>query len=364
MVKEWDLKRGQKAMRAGDRFAHPFVGSWRQLARPLRFPGAGMLVVLVIFMGLVGLLEPSFLRGQNLSVLLQQASALIVASYGMAFVILSGNIDLSTGSIAAVSGVVAALIAKHTGDVPAGMLAGVAIGCVMGLINGILVAYVRIPSFIATFGTLTYGAGVALALSNGRPIYSLPEGFAWLGQGHVGPVPVAFLLAVLLLGLCQFTLIGTALGRRIKMVGGNRRAAHLSGVNTRFIELMVFVLAGALAGLAALILSSRVDSGQPGLAPLLQFKAIAAVAVGGVALSGGRGSMQQVFIGAFILGVLENALNVIGVSSYWQEVAIGVVVIAAIVIGQRNLLRSAVTLLRAGARAARTPSDTDAGSVS
>lgn len=305
----------------------------------MRFPGAGMFLVLLVFMGCVGAFEPSFIGGQNLSVLLQQASALIVASYGMAFVILSANIDLSTGSIAAVSGVVAALIAKHTGDVAAGMIAGVAIGSLMGAINGYLVAYVKIPSFIATFGTLTYGAGVALALSNGRPIYSLPHGFAWLGQGHFGPVPVSFLSAVILLGICQFVLTGTSLGRRIKMVGGNKRAAQLSGVNVRYVQFMVFVLAGALAGLAALILSARVDSGQPNLSPLLQFKAIAAVAVGGVALTGGRGAMQQVFIGAMILGVIENALNVIGVSSYWQEVAIGVVVILAIVVGQRNFVR-------------------------
>lgn len=308
-------------------------------AKVAAIPGSGMFAVLVVFMVIVGAVEPSFIEGQNLSVLLQQTTALIVASYGMAFVIMSANIDLSTGSMAAVSGVLAALVAKHTGDVALGMLAGVAVGALMGAINGFLVAYVKIPSFIATFGTLTYGAGVALALSNGRPIYSLPQGFSWLGQGHVNFVPVSFLLALILLFVCQFILTGTSIGRKIKMVGGNRRATNLAGVNVAFIQMMVFVLAGALAGLAALILSSRVDSGQPDLAPLLQFKAIAAVAVGGVALSGGRGSMTQVFIGAFILGVIENALNVIGVSSYWQEVAIGLVVTAAIIVGQRDFLQ-------------------------
>lgn len=310
-------------------------------------PGLGMFSVLIVFAVAVGVVEPSFISGQNLSVLLQQTTALIVASYGMAFVIMSANIDLSTGSIAAVSGVVAALVAKHTGNVALGMLAGVAVGALMGSLNGFLVAYVKIPSFIATFGTLTYGAGVALALSNGRPIYSLPEGFGWLGQGHINFVPVSFVLALILLIICQFVLTGTSLGRKIKMVGGNSRASKLAGVNVPFIRMMVFVLAGALAGLAALILSSRVDSGQPNLAPLLQFKAIAAVAVGGVALSGGRGTMPQVFVGAFILGAIENALNVIGVSSYWQEVAIGLVVIAAIIVGQRDFLRRFSALLHA-----------------
>lgn len=309
-------------------------------------PGAGMGLVLVVFMVLVGVFQPSFLTPQNLSVLMQQASGLIIASYGMAFVILSANIDLSTGSLAAVSGVTAVLVATHTGSVATGMFAGIAVGSLMGAINGFLVAYVKIPSFIATFGTLTYGAGVALAISHGRPIYSPPAGFSWLGQAHVGPVPVSFLMAVTLLFLCQFILVRTSLGRKIRMVGDNSRAANLSGVNVQFIRFIVFTMAGALAAFAALILSSRVNSGQPNLAPLLQFKAIAAVAVGGVALTGGRGHMQQVFVGALILGVLENALNVLGVSSYWQEVAVGAVIVLAIVLGQRNLMRDSMALVR------------------
>lgn len=330
----------------------PWVRGARRLTEA---PGAGMGLVLVIFMVLVGVFEPSFLTGQNLSVLMQQASGLIVASYGMAFVILSANIDLSTGSLVAVSGVTAVLVAKHTGSVATGMLVGIGVGSLMGAINGLLVAYVKIPSFIATFGTLTYGAGIALAISHGRPIYSAPDGFSWLGQAHIGPVPVSFVLAIALLFLCQFVLVRTSLGRKIRMVGGNSRAADLAGVNIRLVRFLVFTIAGALAALAALILSSRVDSGQPNLAPLLQFKAIAAVAVGGVALTGGRGQMQQVFVGALILGVLENALNVLGVSSYWQEVAVGAIIVLAIVFGQRNLVKATYAFIRG--RLGRPPAE-------
>jgi len=304
--------------------------------RLLNAPGAGMALVVVLFMILVGVMQPSFVTGENLSVLMQQTSALIIASYGMAFVILSANIDLSTGSIVAVSSCVAALVAKSTGNVVIGMLAGAATGSTIGAVNGILVAYVKIPSFIATFGTLTYGAGIALTISKGVPIYSPPAGFAWLGQARLGLVPVSFVLAILLMFVCQFALNRTALGRNIRLIGENSRAAALAGINVRLIQFVVFVIAGALAAIAALIMSSRVNSGQPEMDPLMQFTAIAAVAVGGVALTGGRGQMQQVFIGGFLLGVLGNALNVLGLSSFWQQVAVGAIIVLATIFGQRG----------------------------
>ncbi|OUM99799.1 MAG: hypothetical protein BAA04_08405 [Firmicutes bacterium ZCTH02-B6] len=298
-----------------------------------RFPGSGMALVLIAVVLVAGLVEPRFLTERNLVSVLRQAAPLAIAAYGMGLVIFTGSIDLSTGAVVAMVSMVGVLAGQAVGSALAGWGAGVLVGVAFGIINGFMVAYLKIPPFIATFGTLTYGHGLALALGGGQSIEFPPAGYNLLGQGTVGPLPLPFVAALVLLVLAHLLVTRTTLGRQILMIGGNRRAAELSGVNVARIQLMAYVLAGLFAGIAGVILSSRVNSGQPELAPTLQFDAIAAVAVGGVSMRGGRGTMLQVFLGALLLSVVKNALNVVNVSTYWQMIAVGVVTIVAIIVG-------------------------------
>ncbi|HLT59150.1 MAG TPA: ABC transporter permease [Limnochordales bacterium] len=298
-----------------------------------RFPGAGMLLVLAIVVIVVGVLEPRFLTERNLTAVLRQAAPLAIAAYGMGIVIFTGSIDLSTGAVVAMVSMLGVLAGQAAGSAPVGWLAGVLVGLAFGIINGFMVAYLKIPPFIATFGTLTYGHGLALAVGGGQSIEFPPAGYNFLGQGSLASVPIPFVAALVLLVLSHLFMTRTTLGRQILMIGGNRRAAELSGVDVRRVQALAYVIAGLLAGVAGVILSSRVNSGQPELAPTLQFDAIAAVAVGGVSMRGGKGTVFQVFVGALLLSVVKNALNIVNVSTYWQMVAVGVVTVAALVAG-------------------------------
>lgn len=291
-----------------------------------------VLVLIAVIIG-VGLVEPRFLTERNLVSVLRQAAPLAIAAYGMGLVVFTGSIDLSTGAVVAIVSMVGVLAGQAAGNAPVGWAAGAFVGVLFGIINGFMVAYLKIPPFIATFGTLTYGHGLALALGGGQSIEFPPAGYNLLGQGTLGPLPIPFVVALALLVLSHLLVTRTTLGRQILMIGGNRRAAELSGVNVAQVQMMAYVLAGLFAGISGVILSSRVNSGQPELAPTLQFDAIAAVAVGGVSMRGGRGTMLQVFLGALLLSIVKNALNVVNVSTYWQMIAVGIVTVLAIIVG-------------------------------
>lgn len=306
------------------------------LMERLRFPGVGMLLVLIATIIILGWIEPRFLSERNLLSVLRQTAPLAIAAYGMGLVIFTGKIDLSTGAVVAMVSMVGVLAGQQLGSAWGGWVVGILVGVLFGAINGFMVAYLRIPPFIATFGTLTYGQGIALAIGGGQPFEFPPPGYNALGQGAVGPLPLPFFLALVLLVAAHLFVTRTTLGRQIVMVGGNRRAAELSGVNVPKVEAAAFVIAGLLAGIAGVILSSRVNSGQPMLHPTLQFEAIAAVAVGGISLRGGQGTMFQVLIGALLLSVVSNGFNLANISTYWQLVAVGVVTIVALVAGSRQ----------------------------
>lgn len=299
----------------------------------LRFPGLGTLLVLVIAVGIFGLVQPRFLSARNVLSILRQSAPLAMAAYGMALVIFTGMIDLSTGATVAVASMVGVFVGQQLGSPWFGWLAGVMVGILFGLVNGFMVSYLRIPAFIATFGTLTFGQGIALAIGGGQPFEFPPAGYNKLGQGALGPLPLPFVIALVSLFLIHLFVTRTTLGRQIMMIGGNRRTAALSGVAVPLVQVAAYVIAGLLAGVAGVILSSRVNSGQPLLHPTLQFEAIAAAAVGGVSLRGGKGTMFQVFVGALFLTVIGNGLNLINISTYWQLVALGAVTVLALILG-------------------------------
>jgi ribose/xylose/arabinose/galactoside ABC-type transport system permease subunit len=290
----------------------------------------GVLVLLVIVLAIV---SPVFLTGANIINILRQVAVNGIIAVGMTLVIITGGIDLSSGSVLALSAVVATSLA-HPGGHGAGLAvaAGIGVGLVMGMVNGVLIARQRLPPFIVTLGMMTAARGLALVYTSGRPVIDLSDGYNRIGGGYLLgiPVPVLVFAGVAVLG--GALLHGTRFGRYVYATGGNELAARVSGVSTRGILIRVYALSGALAGLAGIVLSSRVMSGSPSTGVGYELDAIAAVVIGGTALSGGTGRIAGTVAGALIIGVMNNGLDLLNVSSYWQQVAKGVIIILALLL--------------------------------
>lgn len=306
-----------------------FSASWQDI---------GGFVVLFVLMLVMTLVQPRFARPGNLLVILTQAGPLAIAAFGEAIVLGAGEIDLSTGSLAAVVSIVTVLAARALGA-PLGWLAGVAVGGLLGAVNGFVVSAWGIPSFIATVGMLTYADGMALLISGGVPVEFPPRLFGWLGQGRLGVLPVPALLAAAVGLIVYLALARTTFGRRLFAAGGNARSAMMSGVPVRRVRFSALTASGMLGGLAAVVMSARVVSGQPGLDPNLAFEAIAALAVGGYPLKGGGGNVLQVTAGVLTFTALANGLNLANMSTYVQQMSIGAITILAILLLQWSWLR-------------------------
>ena len=293
-----------------------------------------VLFLLCIFFALV---EPRFSRLSNLANVLRLSAILSLVAYGQSVVLLSGGIDLSIGSIAAVVSVLTAMAARSIGIVP-GFMVGTTAGAVLGFVNGIFIGVLRLPAFIATFGMLVYAEGIANLISRGAPIEFMPEGFDTLGSGHIGTIPIPILISLLVFIFVHLLLTRTHFGRYIYAIGCNDKAAWLSGINIKKFRMLAYTFSGLLAGLAAVVLTSRINSGQANLAPSLPFDAIAAAAVGGLSMYGGEGKSYQPVLGALIITVTNNGLNLMNISSYIQMMVIGGVILAAVSID--NVRRS------------------------
>jgi ribose/xylose/arabinose/galactoside ABC-type transport system permease subunit len=254
----------------------------------------------------------------------------------MTFVILTGGIDLSIGSVVALASVIAAIVAQNTGFVWLGFLAALGIGFVGGVFNGFTVAYFRVPPFVVTLAILTIARGLAFILSGGRSIGNLPESFGSLGKAVFLAVPVSVWLMLAAFAAGWFVLRHTTFGRYVYAVGGNREAAFLAGVRTKSVELRVYVLNGLLIGLAAIVLASRLGAGVPNSGFQYELDVIAAVVVGGTSLSGGRGSIVSTLLGTIFIGVLNNGLNLAGIDPYLQKIVLGVVILLAVLADKVN----------------------------
>ncbi|MHC5073497.1 MAG: ABC transporter permease [Planctomycetota bacterium] len=286
--------------------------------------------------GLVGLcivlwiLTPRFLTVDNLLNVAQQTSINAIIAVGMTFVIISAGIDLSVGSIVAFSGMVLASLLQMNVPIPLALLGGLGVGLMCGLGNGLLISIGRIPPFIATLGMMSVLRGAALLYTGGRPITGFPESFRFLSTGEVFhiPFPIIIMAVVYLVG--HFVLTRTKLGRYTYAIGGNEDAAILSGVNVKFYKAMVYVVCGLMCGVAAIILTARLNSAQPIAGFMYELDAIAATVIGGTSLMGGEGRIRGTLVGALIMGVLRNGLIILGVSSYVQQTVIGAVIIIAV----------------------------------
>jgi ribose transport system permease protein len=282
------------------------------------------------------ILTPYFLTVANLLNVAEQTSINAVVAIGMTIVILSGGIDLSVGSIVALSGVVlgTALGTSPDDGLPliVALTLAIATGVGCGLVNGTLISWGRLPPFIVTLGMMSIARGAALLVTEGRPVSGFGPAFRALATGRIGPVPAPIVITIVAYLLAHFVLARTTFGRYVYAIGGNEEATRLSGVPVRFHKTMIYGVSGLTSALGAVMLTARLNSAQPIAGTMYELDAIAATVIGGTSLMGGEGSLGGTLIGALIMGVLRNGLNLLGVSSFLQQVVIGSVIIVAVLI--------------------------------
>ena len=289
------------------------------------------LLVLCIFLVVFPTTRATFLTPKNVfNILRQNASNLFLAT-GMTMVIILGGIELSVGSVIALSGVVAAGCVINFG-LPeiVGFLAAIGVGALVGMFNGFVICKTDIPPFIVTLASMNITKGIALVLTGGSPIRCMTDTFKFPGAGYVGPVPTPVILMIIVFIIAAFMINRTQLGRHIYAVGGNAQAAKFSGINVQKVKFIVYTYTGIMSGIAGLVVASRLYSGQPTAGDGAEMDAIAAVVVGGTSMSGGSGRLGGTLIGVLIIGVLNNGLNLLGVDSNWQYIVKGLVILLAV----------------------------------
>ncbi len=284
---------------------------------------------------------PTFLLPDNIRNVANQITVIAIIAIGMTMVIITAGIDLSVGSLIALSAVVTAWLIEHAGGEGASAwvmlvaaLGGIAVCGATGAFSGFTITRFRIPPFIATLAMMQVAAGLAYIISRGKPIYRMPESFIWLGRG-VEPllkIPIAVILMVVLYIIAHIIMTRTTMGRYIYAVGGNMEAARLSGIRVRLVLFLVYTVSGTLAGLGGIIMASQLKSGAPTYGLTYELYVIAAVVVGGTSLSGGQGNMFGTLIGAFLIGVIQNGMNLTNVESYTQKVVLGLVILGAVLL--------------------------------
>ena len=298
-------------------------------------------LIYIVFVGIclvLALATPNFLTWQNLVTVVKQTSFPAIVAVGMTFVILTAGIDLSVGGVMALAGVVGTMALMEWGwPVPLAFLAGLVVGLAVGGMNGVAITRLGIPPFIATLAFWFIAGrdgGLSFLLTEGQPVWNLPDRFTVLGTGYLLglPIPVLLMLATVLVG--HVVLTRTAFGRYVYAVGANEEAARLSGISVRRVKFAVYAISGVLAAASSMILAARLGSGDPKSGIGMELDAIAAVVVGGTSLMGGRGTVLGTLGGALIMGVINNGLVILQVSSYWQPVFKGAVILLAVFIDQ------------------------------
>lgn len=297
----------------------------------------GIIIAFIILCIVLSIASPSFLTVTNILNILRQVSIIGIIAVGMTFVIINGGIDLSVGSVLALSAVVATSFA-HPDTYPlfVPIILGMLVGALCGAVNGFVIAKWNVAPFIVTLGMMTVARGLTLVYTGGRPIIDLSESYINLGGGYIAgiPIPIIFFILTSLIG--TFILKYTKFGRYVFAVGGNERATRVSGINVKWIKISVYSIVGLTAGLAGILLSSRVMTGSPVLGTMYELDAIAAVVIGGTSLAGGLGSVGGTVLGVLIVGVLNNGLDLLNVSSYYQQILKGLIIVLAVLLDQKK----------------------------
>ena len=298
------------------------------------------LIGLIVFSVIVAFINSRFMTTSNILNILRQTSINAVIATGMTFVILTGGIDLSVGSILGFSGAVAAMMLASGVDSIIAIPVALIVGLVVGALNGVLISKGKLQPFIVTLATMTMLRGATLVFTDGKPIGTGFEAnsklFAWFGNGYVLGIPVPIIVIIVTFLVALFVLTQTKIGRYVYALGGNEEATKLSGVSTDKVKIFVYAISGMMAALAGIIITSRLSSAQPTAGSGYELDAIAAVVLGGTSLAGGTGTIVGTMIGALIIGVLNNALNLMDVSSYFQMLAKGSVILLAVLLDRKN----------------------------
>ncbi len=298
----------------------------------------GILWVMIALIIVMSLISPTFLTSTNLINVVKQASITTIIGVGMTFVLVTGGIDLSVGSIMAFSGTLAASMAVADKNLPivVSILTGMAIGTLCGFINGIGVAYIGFPPFIMTLGMMTIARGIPLVYTNGTPIFGLSDSFNALANSRILGIPtlVYYMVVICLVG--YIILSKTVLGRRIYGIGGNEEAARLSGIPVARLKMLVYVFSGFLSGIAGILICSRITSGNGTVAEGYEMNAISAAVIGGVSMTGGSGSVLGMVVGAMILTIIQNSFDIIGVNSFYQDIIKGIIILLAVFLDLRS----------------------------
>ncbi|QBZ11860.1 branched-chain amino acid transport system / permease component family protein [Streptococcus mitis NCTC 12261] len=293
-------------------------------------------------MAVITIINSNFLTANNLLNLLLQVTSNALIAFGMTFVILTGGIDLSVGSILALSSALTAGLLGSGMPVTLAILISLILGCILGMMNGLLISYGKLAPFIVTLATMTIFRGATLVYTNGNPItkgLSDTFLFQFLGQGYIVGIPFPVIIMFIVFIVLYVLLHKTAFGKSVYAIGGNEKAAYISGVKLNKVKIIIYSISGIMASISGLIITSRLSSAQPTAGASYEMDAIAAVVLGGTSLSGGKGRILGTLIGALIIGVLNNGLNIIGVSAFWQQVVKGVVILIAVLIDRFKVVK-------------------------
>lgn len=290
----------------------------------------GIVLVLLLICAVLSFLSPVFLTAPNLINVIRQISINGILAIGMTLIIITGGIDLSVGSQVALTGAVVAGLLSSGTSIALAIIVGLAAGALIGFINGTIITKGGVPPFIVTLGMLTAARGITLIYTGGRPIYNLGSTFRFFGAGYVGGIPVPVIILGIILIISHFVAKYTVFGREVYAVGGNPEAAVYSGVNKNKRLVQVYTFMGFLSAITGIVLTSRLGSADPTAGTGFELDAIAAVVIGGTSMFGGEGAVTGTMIGALIIGVINNGLNLLNVSSYYQQVIKGVIVVGAV----------------------------------
>lgn len=294
------------------------------------------LIGLVLLCIIITFVTPSFLTVANITNVFTQVSVNAIIAVGMTFVILTGGIDLSVGSTLAISGALGASIIKSTNNILLAIIVAAIVGILIGLVNGILIAKGKLQAFIVTLATMTIFRGATLVFTNGTPISKLPESFLNIGNAKLGFIPVPVIITIVIAAISIYILSQTKFGRYLYALGGNEESAKLSGINTDKIKVLTYVVSGFVSAIAGVIITSRIGSASPNAGTGFELDAIAAVVIGGTSLAGGEGKISGTIIGALIIGVLNNGLNLMNVSPFYQSIVKGLVILIAVLLDKKS----------------------------
>lgn len=304
------------------------------MRKKIDFSQMTTLLVLLVLCVVLSVMKPVFLSLNNLINVITQVTVNAIVAVGMTFVILTGGIDLSVGSVLGLAGIVMGMMMKAGMPVRLALIASILTGIVCGTVSGLLVTVGKLPPFIATLGIMNIARAIALTISKGGNMSAFPESFTWIGVGTIfgTGVPVQVLFMLILYGAAYYLLRYWETGRFIYAIGGNKEATRLSGINVRLYEMLTYIVSGFTAALAAVVLTAKLNAAQPTAGMNYELDAVAAVVIGGTSLNGGVGSIWGTLLGAIVIGVIRNGLNLLNANSYLQQGIIGCVIILAVLL--------------------------------